>query len=139
MRTAIGFILSVGIIAAASCKTVGVSIEKGGFAEVRPQVAQEMILDSRQVIVFDTRPVADFDGPLGHIAGSVSVPLDTIETTLPTLLPYQASTVIVYGDSDEESIRAAKVFVAAGFKNVVRIAGGIRRWIDLGYKTVIAP
>lgn len=139
MRTTLRVILAVAAIAASSCKTVGVSRETGGFAEVRPQVAHEMILDSRQVVVFDTRPATDFDGPLGHIAGAVSVPFDNIETSLPALLPYQLQTVIVYGDSDEESVRAAKIFVAAGFRNVVRIAGGIRRWIDLGYKTVIAP
>jgi hypothetical protein len=58
-----------------SCRTVGVSKTEGGYAEISPTVAAEMILDSSQVVVLDVRPEPDFRGPEGHIAGSLNAPL----------------------------------------------------------------
>lgn len=117
-----------------SCRTVGVSRMAGGFAEVVPPIAHEMILDSQSIVVLDFRSTAEFH--TGHIAGALSVPLDTIETRLPELLPYRPQTVLVYADAEDESVRGAKLLVAAGFSNIVRIAGGITRWIANGYETV---
>lgn len=132
---------SIALLAAlalAACNTIGVAREEGGFAEVKPTIAHEMILDSNQIVVIDVRPVSEYWGPLGHVAGALSVPLSGIERRLPELLPYKDTTILVYGDSDEESIRGARILVAAGLENVVRIRGGIRAWSDLGYPTVTA-
>jgi rhodanese-related sulfurtransferase len=129
-------LFAILLIAAAGCGTIGVSRGQEGYAEVRPTVAHEMILDSQQVVVFDLRPVTEFEGPLGRIAGAIPVPITTIERRLPDLLAYRDTTVLVYGDNEEESRRGARILVAAGFGNIVRIQGGIRNWIDLGYATV---
>lgn len=120
------------------CKTVGVSMTSGGYAEVSPTIANEMMLDSKQVVIFDVRPAADFRGPVGHIAGALSVPFETIEHQLPELLPYQNQTVLVYGDTSTDGAVAAKLLRVAGFRNIVHIDGGIKAWIDLGYRTVNA-
>lgn len=122
----------------AGCKTVGVSMTAGGYAEVSPTVANEMMLDSRQVVIFDVRPDAIYRGPKGYIAGAVSVPIDSIERQLPELLPYQDDTVLVYGDNDTDGAVAAKILTVAGFRNVVHIAGGLDAWIERGYRTVSA-
>lgn len=121
-----------------SCKTVGVSMTSGGYAEVSPQIANEMILDSRQVVILDVRTVEAFRGNAGHIGGAVSAPFATIERQLPELLPYQNQTVLVYGEGDAEGALAAKLLTLAGFRNVVHIAGGIDGWIENGYRTVNA-
>ena len=68
---------------AASCKTVGVSTTAGGYAEVSPTIANEMLLDSRQVVILDVRPPSKFRGPEGHIAGALNAPFETIERQLP--------------------------------------------------------
>lgn len=130
-------LLVVAALALVSCKTVGVSMTSGGYAEVSPQIANEMILDSRQVVILDVRPAASYRAD-AHIAGAVNAPFDTIERQLPELLPYQNQTVLVYGDADEEGAVAAKLLTLAGFRNVVHIAGGLRGWIELGYRTVNA-
>jgi rhodanese-related sulfurtransferase len=124
------------LAAVASCRTVGVAKERGGFASVSPQVAYEMLLDNKQLVLLDFRSENEYWGPLGHIAGALSAPLDAIENRLPELLPYQDSTVIVYGDDKDESARGARILIAAGFDNVVSIDGGIRAWIERGYRTV---
>ena len=119
-----------------SCRTVGVAREEGGYAQVSPTIAHEMMLDTRQIPIVDVRSAADYLGPQGHIAGAISAPLDSIEYELPELLPHLGETLIVYGDSQEEGVRGARLLAAAGFRSVVLIQGGIRRWIELGYKTV---
>jgi rhodanese-related sulfurtransferase len=119
-----------------SCRTVGVSTMPGGYAEVAPPIAAEMILDSQQIVVLDVRPEPAYRGPDGHIAGSLNAPFDTIERQLPLLLPYQNQTVLVYGESSTDGAVAAKLLTVAGFRNVVHIAGGLRGWIEHGYRTV---
>jgi rhodanese-related sulfurtransferase len=117
---------------------VGVSRTTGGFAEIAPTVAAEMILDSQQVVVIDVRPASAYRGPEGHIAGAISAPFDTIETRLPELLPYQNQTVLVYGESSNDGAVAAQLLTVAGFRNVVHVTGGIKEWIERGYRTVNA-
>jgi len=130
--------IAVGLltIAGAGCRTIGISRTTGGFAEVSPNVASEMILDSQQVVVLDVRSANDYRGPEGHIAGSLNAPFDSIERQLPELLPYQSQTVIVYGSTSTDGEVAAKLLSVAGFRNVVHIAGGLKAWIDRGYRTV---
>jgi rhodanese-related sulfurtransferase len=128
--------LSLLALTAFACHTVGFSRTKGGFAEVNPTVAAEMILDSQQVVVLDVRPAAEYRGPEGHIAGSLNAPFDSIERQLPELLPYQSQTVLVYGDTSTDGEVAAKLLSVAGFRNVVHIAGGLKAWIARGYRTV---
>src|SRR5213075_306311 len=46
-----------------SCRTtVGVSRMPGGYAEVAPTVANEMIVDSSQIVVIDVRSPEAFNG-----------------------------------------------------------------------------
>ena len=126
----------IGILALVSCKTVGVSMTEGGYAEVSPMIANEMILDSRQIVILDVRTGSSFRGGPGHIPGALSAPFDNIEHQLPELLPYQNQTVLVYGDGDADGSLAARLLTLAGFRNVVHIDGGLQAWIERGYHTV---
>ena len=134
----IGTILALLVVMAGCRSTVGVSTSEGGFAEIAPTVAAEMMLDSQQVVVLDVRSSAAYRGPEGHIAGSLSAPFDTIERQLPELLPYQNQTVLVYGETSTDGAVASKLLSVAGFRNVVHIAGGLQAWIERGYRTVNA-
>lgn len=129
-------IVSATLLLLAACRTVGVSTTAGGYAEVGPPVANEMMLDTSQVVVLDVRGSDAYRGPTGHIAGSLSAPFETIEQQLPLLLPYQNSTVLVYGDTTSDGAVAAKLLTVAGFRNVVHITGGLQSWIEHGYRTV---
>ena len=126
----------LALLALAACRTIGVRRSASGYSEVSPQVAAEMILDSQQVVVLDVRPTDAYRGPEGHIAGSLSAPFDSIERQLPELLPYQNQTVIVYGETSTDGAVAAKLLAVAGFRNIVHIDGGLKAWIDHGYRTV---
>jgi rhodanese-related sulfurtransferase len=133
------FLLSAFCFLLFSCRsTVGVSRVMGGYAEVAPTVANEMIIDSNQIVVIDVRTPEAFNGPQGHIAGALNAPFETIESQLPELLPYTNQTVLVYGDTSTDGAVAAKLLTVAGFRNVVHIGGGIQRWVERGYPTVNA-
>jgi len=134
-RAALIFLVS-GFWFLVSCRTVGISHNTGGYAEVEPAVAAEMILDSPQVVVLDVRPVGRYHGTNGHIAGALNAPFDTIERQLPELLPYQNDTVLVYGETATDGAVAARLLTVAGFRNVVNISGGLMGWIERGYRTV---
>lgn len=111
---------------------------EGGYAEVSPPIANEMILDSKQVVILDIRTGDLYRGTAGHIAGALSVPFATIEQQLPELLPYQNQTVLVYGESEADGALASKLLILAGFRNVVHVSGGLHGWIEHGYHTVNA-
>src|SRR2546428_14012197 len=130
------FAILLDAVTIVGCHTIGVSRTSSGFSEVAPTVAAEMILDSQQVVVLDVRSAADYRGPEGHIAGSLNAPFNSIERQLPELLPYQSQTVLVYGETSTDGEVAAKLLTVAGFRNVVHIAGGLKEWIDRGYRTV---
>lgn len=121
---------------ALGCNTVGIAGRDRGFGFISPQIAWAMLQDSREVVVVDVRSGEAFAQPPGHVAGAISAPLGSIEARLPELVPYTRDTVLVYGSSNEEAEAAALVFVAAGFRSVTIIDGGIDRWIELKYPTV---
>ena len=99
-------------------------------------VANEMIVDTSQVVVIDVRSADAYRGSEGHIPGALSAPFETIEKQLPELLPYQGQTVLVYGETSVDGARGARLLSVAGFRNVVNVDGGIRKWIERGYPTV---
>ena len=129
-------LLLMTTLALTSCNTVGFGHNDAGYAMITPQIAYTMLQDSREVVVVDVRSWESFATPPGHVAGAISAPLDAIEQRLPELLPYVDDTVLVYGSTPEEAERAAGLFVAAGFRSVSVIEGGIARWIELQFPTV---
>src|SRR5215212_2387588 len=131
-------VLILGLLVLTGCRTIGVSRTEGGYAEISPTVANEMIIDTNQVVVLDIRPTDRYRGPEGHIAGALSAPFETIERQLPELLPYQNMTVLVYGSNSTDGALAARLLTLAGFHNVVHVSGGLEEWIAKGYRTVNA-
>lgn len=131
-------LIAVSLLLLASCKTIGISTTSGGYAEVGPPIANEILLDTRQVVILDIRPADAYRGTNGHIAGAINAPFDTIEKQLPELLPYQNSTVLIYGENSTDGALGARLLTLAGFRNVVHIAGGLDSWIAHGYRTVNA-
>src|SRR4051794_41291769 len=71
-----------------ACRTVGVSKTTGGYAEIAPTIAAEMILDSQEIAVIDGRPASAYRRPGGPPPGAILAPFATIEMRFPALLPY---------------------------------------------------
>ncbi len=99
------------------------------YTDVSPAEAKELIEDNPDLIVLDVSPLYD----QGHLPGAVNYPAGdgSLDRAIPTL--DKNGKYLVYCHSDSVSIQAARKLVDAGFKNVYRLEGNYRAWVDAGY------
>ena len=76
--------------------------------------------------VVDVREVAEFQGPLGHIAGAMLVPLGGLKDAIASL--DRERPVVAVCRSGSRSARAVAMLQQAGFAQVANLAGGMLRW-----------
>jgi rhodanese-related sulfurtransferase/DNA-binding transcriptional ArsR family regulator len=108
-----------------------------GRAEAEP-VSMDVLLKlsrSKDVIILDTRPVEEYAA--GHIAGAISVPVDSLERRLRELpktkeyVAYCRGPYCVYAD------RAVEILRAKG-RQARRLSHGFPEWKAAGYPTLTA-
>lgn len=95
----------------------------GGLWEIQPQALAEVL---PRVQVVDVREPDEFDGTLGHIAGSTLLPLGQLVQRIGEL--DRARPVVTVCRSGARSARAAVLLGKAGFADVANLAGGLLRW-----------
>jgi len=81
-------------------------------------------------LVLDVRTAAEWDGDLGHVDGSVPLPVDEIEAHLADLDRYRTKAVLVYDRLGTTSTRAGQILVTHGFRDVSALDGGIKAYRD---------
>jgi rhodanese-related sulfurtransferase len=84
-------------------------------------------------LLLDVREPEEFVGDLGHIPGSLLVPMDALERRLPKLAGYIDRNVVVICRAGARSASAAAMLERAGFKQVDNLAGGMLAWVAAGY------
>ena len=97
----------------------------GAVRTVSPAEAEEM-LARRTVRVLDVRS-ADEHQRLGHIPGSLLLPVDLIACGAATL-PRDEAPLLVYCEHGVRSAFAARFLSRAGFPEVLNLAGGMSAW-----------
>ena len=90
------------------------------------QVKEKSSTDST-VFLLDVRTEPEFDGELGHVPGSVLIPLADLEVRLEELKPYEDREIIVICRSGNRSGRATTLLRENGF-NAFNMTGGMREW-----------
>lgn len=86
-------------------------------------------LDSRDPpLLLDVREPEEFTGELGHIAGSLLVPLDSLARRLAKLHGYVDRTIVVICRAGARSATAGAILRSAGFRHVKNLDGGMLRW-----------
>lgn len=83
-------------------------------------------------VLLDVREPEEFVGELGHIEGSLLVPLDALERRLPKLLGYHDHEVVVVCRAGCRSASAGAILRRAGFTRVYNLAGGMLQWHHAG-------
>jgi len=68
-----------------------------------------------------------------HIPGALSHPLELLDETSERLDSTRC--VVLYGESDTQSVDGSYVLKRAGFTEVMSLAGGIDAWVGAGNKT----
>ncbi|MBH9552013.1 MBL fold metallo-hydrolase [Inhella gelatinilytica] len=94
-----------------------------GLWEIEPQALEE--LATRPQLV-DVREPHEFNGPLGHLAGSRLVPLGELRNRLDELDPNRP--VVLVCRSGARSAQATLQLMNAGWGRVANLTGGLLRW-----------
>jgi rhodanese-related sulfurtransferase len=98
-----------------------------GYTDLIPAQAKDLIATEKDLVIIDVSPYY----ANGHLPGAISIPLATLDATIPTLdktKPY-----LVYCHGDAPSISGAQKLADAGFTRVYRLAGNYAAWVAAGY------
>jgi len=96
---------------------------------IAPSELAVMLAYAERPLVLDVREPEEFVGDLGHIEGSLLVPLDSLKTRLPKLAGYADQTIVVVCRAGARSATAAAILNEAGFGHVLNLEGGMLGWI----------
>ncbi len=105
------------------------------IAKLEPIEAKALakwIASPQKPLVLDVREPEEFTGDLGHIEGSVLVPLDALEQRLPKLHGYADRDVVMVCRAGARSATAGAILQRAGFRRVVNLDGGMLAWAAAG-------
>ena len=105
------------------------SDQVGGYIDVTPAEAQDLIVQNPHLIIIDVSPAYDE----GHLPGAVNYYLGdgSLDEAIPTL--DKTKTYLVYCHVDSVAIQGAQKLIDAGFENVYRLEGNFSGWVDAGY------
>ena len=100
------------------------------FPNITVADIQKKINVKNNILLLDVRTVAEFDGPLGHIAGAVLIPIQEIEQRIDELNKHKEKEIIVICRSGNRSQTGTRILISHGF-NAVNMVGGMKAWNDL--------
>ncbi len=118
-KTLIWVVVAVAVVA------LGVLLLRpsgGGISNVDAAGAQTAVDAGAQVI--DVRTPGEFQ--MGHIPGSVNVPVDTLEAEAQSW--DKEATYVVYCATGQRSVTAVETMKALGFTNIKHFSAGIQAW-----------
>ncbi|MDO8678270.1 MAG: VTT domain-containing protein [Acidobacteriota bacterium] len=80
------------------------------------------------ITVLDVRPAKDYTGALGHIAGSLNIPIDELPRRLAELEPRRELPIAVICRTNRMSGKAVELLRGAGFKQALLVNDGMVGW-----------
>jgi rhodanese-related sulfurtransferase len=113
--------------AGTSRPTTAASARPAPVTELAPAEVQDWAGRAR---IIDVRESYEFKGELGHIPGAELVPLGTLDEAAQAWPKF--SNLIVVCRSGARSRQGAEKLLAAGFKTVMNLTGGMKAWNEAG-------
>jgi rhodanese-related sulfurtransferase len=114
------FVLLAGILA-----LLAHNLLTGGKGSLDPAAATDLI-NHRDALVVDVRPVADF--AKGHIINAVNIPMNGFKNQTGVLQKYKDRPIVVNCRSGSQSSAACQQLRKEGFNEVYNLKGGILAW-----------
>jgi|TARA_B100001964_G_scaffold234085_1_gene292213 rhodanese-related sulfurtransferase len=105
-------------------------IPKKEYPNITVADVQKKIYIKNNILLLDVRTLDEFDGPLGHIAGAVLIPIQEIEQRIDELNKHKEKEIIVICRSGNRSQTGTRILISHGF-NAVNMVGGMKAWNDL--------
>ena len=119
----------IAVLALTVCFANIVYAENNGGKVIEPAALQERIDANPYINLFDLRDEDAFAA--GHIPYAASVPLNELGSRMREALDsgfsYMHVEIIVYGDTEEDGVKAADVLNELGFTNVYRLES-LEKW-----------
>ncbi len=97
---------------------------------ISAQALKDRIADGRETFVLDVRTPEEYDGPLGHIAGSRLIPVQELSRRMQELSEVKDHQIFVICRSGNRSATATRMLREAGFE-ATNVTGGMQAWKSL--------
>jgi len=97
-------------------------------AELPPQVLRQRLDSGEALTRLDVREPEEYTGELGHISGSLLIPLKDLTARAEELERYKDRHIIVVCRAGVRSTTAAAILTGLGFEHVSNLKGGMLDW-----------
>lgn len=105
-----------------------------GFnAYISPIEVKRRLEKAEDILLLDLRSDREFRGHLGHIAGSINIPLDTLRNYIAnnrSSLKEKPRRIVVICHTGTRAAFAMPLFKRAGIRDVRVINGGLVAWLE---------
>lgn len=103
-----------------------------GVPFVEPRAVNDLMDNSKELVVIDIRTKEEFTGPLGHVRGALNLDGMELDNRLAAadkqLDSLKDTPIFVVCRTHNRSPRAARLLTKAGFSQVAIIKGGMINW-----------
>ena len=89
--------------------------------------------NNQNLLLLDVRSVEDYQGELGHIEGSINIPLEQLAQRLSELESHLNKPIAIISTTDRHSKQAAHILKSQSFSLVYVVKGGMKLWRRKGY------
>jgi len=96
--------------------------------QLTPDELRRRLRSPRRPFLVDVREPEEYDGDLGHIPGSVLIPLRELGARVGELSAYKDGDVVVICRAGVRSATGAAMLAGLGFEHVFNLKGGMLDW-----------
>jgi sulfur dioxygenase len=96
--------------------------------QLAPAEVNERRLDANAVLLLDVREPQEYRGELGHIPGSILIPLRDLAARASELAPHKNKCIVAICRAGVRSTTAAAMLSGLGFEQVSNLQGGMLDW-----------
>ena len=109
-----------------------ITVTFAGIPEVEPDWVARHLDD---VTVLDVRTESEFVGDLGHIEGSILIPLDQLRDRISEIKSDRP--IVTVCQSGKRSAMATQILQSSGINSVANIPGGLIHWSRLSLPAIV--
>ena len=88
---------------------------------------RSLLRENLNATIIDVRTLGEFNGPLGHIDGAISIPLSEISNSIINLKSTDEDVYYMICKSGARSAKATQLMRNSGL-NAINVSGGMMAW-----------